>query len=260
MKKQLIISLLLLSFFPFLYANEESGRKENEMEKTEIDKIASLPLPAPYGFYFGAKFSLNKIDEEQKFQTFATSAMFGFEYNARISKHFEIVPSFDLTLWHYLLAGEVAAHSEPENRTAFTIAFSFELPFMVAFDIERFSISFGVSLATFIRGSVLDLGIKAEEGAEENGISAKEEVKRINQYHWKSGRWFYPAVRFESGYVFESGWRAGLIFASYIPIFNIWNKAVANTKSGKVGFLHDAIFSIAISVHPPQKEYKPLSE
>lgn len=210
-------------------------------------------MPSPFGFYFGAKFSLNKVDEEERVQPFEASAMLGFEYEWRAKKHFSLEPSIDATFLHYMLYSSIATHSENENRTAFTVALSCELPFMAVFEVERVSLSFGAGIAAIIRGSALDLGIKGDDvGA--SGLTASDEVKKINLYHWQSGRWFYPTLRFKTGYTFESGWKASLLFGAYIPIFNAWNKNHLDTKNGKVPFLHDAIFNIGFSIHPAKKK------
>jgi|GEM_PF-528776 len=254
-------SLLLVFFLLFsslLIAQEseieddEDDDETNELDvskKNDDDKEQALPHPC--GFYLGSKFAINKIDDNENFHPFEVSFSLGFEYEWKFAKYFALAPSLDLSFFHYLLASEIAAHAETENRTAFTIAFTMELPFMFVFDIERWSLSFGGSLAILARGSALDLGIK-KDSFSYTGLSAKEEVKKINAYHWQGGRFLYPAIRLKGEYTFDNGWKAGLLFSSYIPLFNIWNDKIADTQTGKVPFMHDAIFNLAIIMHPPK--------
>ena len=87
-----------------------------------------------------------------------------------------------------------------------------------------------------------------------NGITAKEEVSKINSYFWQEGRWFYPALRLKCEHIFESGWKAGLLFSAYLPISNAWASPKAYTSTGKIPFFHDSIFNLSIIMHPGKKK------
>jgi len=228
--------------------NANTSASENSVNNEEVTKYKTLP----YGFYIGAKFVTNKIDYEEKNIPFVAVATAGFEYEYKV-KYFSLQPSFDLSFMHYLWTGSMACHAENENRTAFTIAFTAELPFMLNFDIQRWNIAFGTSFAFLARVSALDLGVKANESVVEGGLTAKDEVATINKYHWQSGRFFYPAIRLKTEYTLENGWKAGVLFSTYLPIFNAWSEKIANTTTGKVPFIHDGIFTLAIIIHPGKK-------
>ena len=262
LKKITKYNLLLVFFFLFsstliaqegeLGYNEAVGMSELDVSKNNSDDKEEQNIeyiPHSCGFYLGSKFAVNKIDDEESLHPFEASFSLGFEYEWKPVKYFALAPSLDLSFFHYLWTSGIAAHAENENRTAFTIAFTMELPFMLVFDIERWSLSFGASMAIFARASALDLGIKNDD-LSQTGLTAKEEVKKINEYHWQKGRFFYPAIRLKGEYTFDNGWKVGLLFSSYIPIFNAWGEQIANTQSGKVPFVHDAIFSLAIIMHP----------
>ena len=240
-KKILIIVAIFIAISANIFAEED----ENATEKVAIT--------FPYGFYFGPKFVVNQPDSEGLYSPFEASFALGFEYEYRIAKYFEICPSIELSFLHHLWTGKMASISEVENRTAFTFAFTTELPFMLIFDIQNWSLSFGTSLAVLFRFSALDLGIKAGDIGV-NGITAKEEVSKINQYFWQEGRWFYPALRAKVEYTFESGWKAGLLFSAYLPISNAWASPKAETLTGKIPFFHDSIFNLAVIMHPGKKK------
>ncbi|MGP1439220.1 MAG: hypothetical protein ACTTJ3_00580 [Treponema sp.] len=239
-KKIWIIVAILIALNINTFAQENSNDLEVEARTF------------PYGFYFGPKFVVSQVDEQGCYSPFEASFALGFEYGYRVAKYFEIQPSFELSFLHHLWTGKMVALSEIENRTAFTFAFTAELPFMLAFDVQRWTLSFGASLALLIRFSALDLGVKGDEIGR-NRITAKEEVSKINSYFWQEGRWFYPAIRAKCEYTFESGWKAGLLFSAYLPISNIWASPKAETSSGKIPFFHDSIFNLAIIIHPGKK-------
>ena len=240
-KKIWIIVLIFVAVNANIFAQETSGDSKLEV------------VTLPYGFYFGPKFVVSHVDDEGLYNPFETSFALGFEYEYRVVKHFEIQPSIELSFLHYLWTGKMAALSEIENRTAFTFAFTVELPFMMVFDIQKWTLSFGTSLAILVRFSVLDLGVKGSDIGR-NRITAKEEVSKINSYFWQEGRWFYPAIRAKCEYTFKSGWKAGLLFSAYLPISNIWASPKAKTSSGKIPFFHDSIFNLAIIIHPGKKK------
>lgn len=264
MKKIMKIILLMFSVlftFQSLSAQEEADsgidRKANSEKTIEdrndgsIHSKDNLPIqrvPSPFGFYIGSKFGLNKLDDEGLSTPFEATISLGFEYEY-ILKYFAIQPSCDLSFFHYLWTGILAAHSESENRTAFTIALTLELPLMFVIDIKRWSLSFGGSIACVCRVSALDLGIRSDEQSS-LGTTAKEEVKHINAYHWQGGRFFYPAIRCKGEYTLENGWKVGLLFSAYLPVFNTWAKSATKEK---VPFLHDSIFNIAFVIHPGKK-------
>ena len=242
MRKRILIALaIFIAISANVFAEESSEAIEKEA------------ITFPYGFYFGPKFVLNKVDDEQLYTPFEVSFALGFEYEYKIAKYFEISPSFELSFLHHLWTGKMASLSEVENRTAFTFAFIAELPLMLIFDIQKWTLSFGPSLGILMRFSALDLGIKAGDVGT-NGITAKEEVSKINKYFWQEGRWLYPALRAKVEYTSESGWKAGLLFSAYLPIANAWSSPNAETASGKVPFSHDSIFNLAIIMHPGKKK------
>lgn len=239
------IILVVIAIFIVISTNifSEESTKASEKESVTF----------PYGFYFGPKFVINKVDEEGLYTPFEASFALGFEYEYRILKYFGIQPSFELSFLHYLWTGKMAALSEIENRTAFTFAFTAELPFMLVFDIQRWSLSFGTSLAVLLRFSALDLGIKGDDIGV-NGITAKEEVSKINSYLWQEGKWFYPALRAKVEYTLENGWKAGLLFSAYIPISNAWASGKAETSSGRIPFVHGSIFNLCVIMHPGKRK------
>lgn len=235
---------ILVAVFIALTVN--AFTQENNENKKDVVTI-------PYGFYFGPKFVVNQVDEEKLYTPFEASFALGFEYEYRVAKYFKIEPSLELSFLHHLWTGKMASLAELENRTAFTFVFTAELPFMFPFDIQRWTLSFGTSLAVLIRFSALDLGVKAGDIGR-NRITAKEEISKINSYFWQEGRWFCPAFRAKVEYTFESGWKAGLLFSTYLPISNSWASPKAETPSGKIPFFHDSIFNLVVVIHPGKKK------
>lgn len=235
---------ILVAVFIALTVN--AFTQENDENKKDVVTI-------PYGFYFGPKFVVNQVDEEKLYTPFEASFALGFEYEYRVAKYFKIEPSLELSFLHHLWTGKMASLAELENRTAFTFVFTAELPFMLPFDIQRWTLSFGTSLAVLIRFSALDLGVKAGDIGR-NRITAKEEISKINSYFWQEGRWFCPALRAKVEYTFESGWKAGLLFSTYLPISNSWASPKAETSSGKIPFFHDSIFNLVVVIHPGKKK------
>lgn len=241
LRRKILIIAFIIAIAPNVFAQEGDELAEKEA------------ITFPYGFYFGPKFVVNQVDDEGLYTPFEVSFALGFEYEYRAAKYFEIQPSFELSFLHHLWTGKMASLSEVENRTAFTFAFTAELPLMLAFDIQKWSLSFGASLAVLMRASALDLGIKGEDVGR-NRITAKEEVAKINSYFWQEGRWFYPALRAKVEHTFESGWKVGLLFSAYLPISNAWASPNAETASGKVPFAHDSIFNLAVIMHPGKRK------
>ena len=240
-KKIWILITILIAINASVFAQEADDMPEKES------------ITFPYGFYFGPKFVMNQVDDEGLYTPFEVSFALGFEYEYRIAKYFEIEPSFELSFLHHLWTGKMVSLSEIENRTAFTFAFTVELPFMLAFDIQKWKLSFGTSLGLLVRFSALDLGIKGGDVGR-TGLTAKEEVSKINAYFWQEGRWIYPALRTKVEYTFESGWKAGLLFSVYLPISNAWASPKAETVSGKIPFLHDSIFNLVVIMHPGKRK------
>lgn len=246
LKKTYIFFTMFFLISTSIFANEDKGKDTDATSNNET-------ITLPYGFYLGAKFAINQPDKEETFTPFEATASIGFEYEYKALNHFAIQPSFDISFFHYLWTGAIASHSEQENRTAFTIALTAELPLMVIFDIQKWTLSFGPSLAILARGSALDLGVKGDDESG-MGLTAREEVKNINKYHWGNGRFFYPAFRIKTEYTLETGWKVGCLFSIYLPIFNLWGKKIAQTTNGKVPFLHDAIFNLSVIIHPGKRK------
>ncbi|MGP1437549.1 MAG: hypothetical protein ACTTKH_00585 [Treponema sp.] len=241
-----LIKKIWIVFIVFILINANIFSQETVEDEGEA-------ITFPYGFYFGPKFVVNQVDDEGLYTPFEASVAFGFEYEYRAAKYFEIQPSLELSFLHHLWTGKMASLSEIENKTAFTFAFTAELPLMLAFDIQKWTVSFGPSLAVLIRFSALDLGIKGSDIGN-NKITASEEVAKINSYFWQEGRWFYPALRTKCEYTFNTGWKVGLLFSAYLPISNIWASAKAETSTGKIPFFHDSIFNLSIIMHPGKKK------
>lgn len=202
--------------------------------------------PSPWGGYFGSKVILNKPDTKNKTIPAAFSLLAGAEYEHTLVRYLAIIPSLDFSAFHYLWTGHAAALSETENRTAFVFMSKAELPLMLVFKPDNWTVSLGAGLAFLIRFAALDLGVKPEDKGR-SGLSAKEEVKLINKHLWKSGRWVYPSLRFKTEYTFSSGWKTGAMINIYLPVFNAWTKP-------KTPFSNELMVQLGIILHPAQKK------
>ena len=243
MRKFSAVLIYSLFFCSFILAQENSDTIENIREEQGTENIK--PVPIPVGFYIGSQVIVsntgNKVDTPA-----GIAVNFGGEYEYRALKHLNFSPSLDFSFFHYGLINGRAHICEIENRTALTFTFSLDMPVLASFDINRWNISFGGGLVFLVRFGILDLGVKPEE-KNSAGVTAKEEVKKINSFFWKNGRFIYPSFRFKAAYTFESGWKIGLQTKFFLPICNLWDKT-------KPKFSDGMIVQIGIIIHPAKRK------
>lgn len=249
-KKIKLIILLFFSFNVFTFAQEADipVTKEEEItdsfnaDKRNIEPSAQVKS-YPFGFYFGTSVIL--CDTEQNTNPPAGVAFnLGGEYEYRFAKYGAINPSLDFSFFHYGWLNRRAYITELENRTALVFNFMADIPVLVHFDLKPWSVSFGGGLGFLIRFGVLEPGVDANEEITK-GITASQELKEINKYFWKNGRFLYPSLRFKTEYTFNSGWKIGIMLKTYIPLFNSWDKL-----EPRVNFIEGTIIQTGVIIHP----------
>lgn len=243
MRKLSAALIYILLFCNFVLAQENFGTIEPVQEEQVIENIK--PAAMPFGFYIGSEVIFSNTGN--KADTPAGIAVnFGGEYEYRALKHLNISPSLDFSFFHYGLINGRAHICEIENRTALTFTLLADIPVLASFDINSWNVSFGGGVSFLVRFGVLDFGVKPNE-KNFTGITAKEEVKKINSFFWKNGRFIYPSFRFKAAYTFESGWKTGLQAKLFLPISNAWDKA-------KPQFSDGIILQIGIIIHPAKRQ------
>lgn len=248
-KTNLFFSTLLIICLSFnIYAQEVEQKQEAEKKTEETNKTnqteISTKVPSDFGFYIGTEIIFSGL-KKQAAPPMGTALNIGAEYEYKGIKMLSIIPSLDFSIFHYALKQKKAYICEIENRTALTMSFLLDVPFLARFDVKSWSISIGGGLAFFMRFGLLEPGIKPEEiGAE--GLSSIEEVKAINQYFWQKGRFIYPSLRFKTEYTMKSGWKAGAQLKAYLPFSNLWDKLINKGSDG-------LIVQVGIVLHPAVK-------
>ncbi len=237
-------------------AKTESPATKNEIDnKTKNDKNEEAnsfeeKKSSDFGFYFGLNLMLSDTGKAVN-PPLGVSMNLGIEYEyAPPVKYMILLPSLDASIFHYGFSKALKREyiCEVENRTALTFAFLLDFPVMGKFNIKSWSLSFGGGLAFLIRGGLLEPGIKADDTNDED-LTSKEELKRINVAFWKNARFLYPSVNFKADYSFESGWQTGLKFKMLLPLANLWDKP-------KRSFVDSMLFQLSIILHPPKLKQK----
>ncbi len=258
--KKIFFLLFALIFCSFVYSQavsnstevnaenkkEDSIEIKNEIEQVEPEQVDKTKTEtSDFGFYFGPELVISNIGID-KSQSLGVSTNIGLEYEYKAMKYLSFIPSLDVSIFHYNFSGNastgLAYISAIENRTALSLAFLLDIPLMARFDINSWVLSVGGGLALFLRGAFLEPGVKPDD-LSGSGRTAKETVKLINSYFWKKGRFFYPSLAFKTEYIFKSGWKAGLKFKAFIPIYNAWDSSNQN-------FADSHIFQISVILHP----------
>ncbi len=255
MLKKIFFLLCFLVFSCFLYSQDtdtEDKSVDGEQENIQSELIEENNVkPSNFGFYFGPELLLSKTNRPND-PSMAVSTNFGIEYEYSPIKYLSIIPSFDFSIFHYaflfnsLISKDFnngrAYICELESRTALTMSFLLDVPVMFTLNVEPWILNFGGGLAFFLRGGFLEPGVKADELNTYN-ITSKKEVSYINKYFWQNARFLYPSLGFKLEYIFDSGWKTGFKFKSFIPIFNVWDKP-------KKAFSDSLLFQISIILHP----------
>ncbi len=232
---------LIFSFSVFAQTVKNTAEKKETAEESVTKETSN------FGFYFGPQiiFSDTVRDYDPKL---GISGNIGFEYEYQPIKYFSLNPSLDISIFHYDFLqnsfGGQAYICEIETRTAFTIAFLADLPAMATFDVDSWIFSAGGGLAFLLRGAFLEPGVKADD-VNSDGTSVKDALKSINSYFWKNGRFFYTSLGFKIEYKFDSGWKTGFKFKSFIPVLNVMD-------SSKKKFSDSLILQMSIILHPPK--------
>ncbi|AIN94129.1 hypothetical protein [Treponema putidum] len=248
-KTNLFFFILLIMCLSFnIYAQETEPKQESEQKTEEVNEADQAKVltnvPSDFGFYFGTEIIFSSL-KKQAAPPIGTALNLGAEYEYKGIRAVSIIPSLDFSLFHYSLYKEKAYICEIENRTALTMSFLVDVPFLARFDLNPWTISIGGGLALFMRFGLLEPGIKPEEtGAE--GLSAVKETKEINKYFWQKGRFIYPSLRFKTEYTMTSGWKAGVQLKAYLPISNLWDNLKNKSSDG-------LIVQVGIVLHPAVK-------
>lgn len=233
--------IIILSFN--LYSQEAEEKKEAAAE--EVTKESLIKKPSDFGFYLGTEIIFSSL-KQQAAPPVGVSLNLGAEYEYKEIKYLSIIPSLDFSLFHYGLHNQKAYICEIENRAGLAMSFLLDTPFMARFDIKSWTISFGGGLAFFIRYALLEPGI-APSSPGSGGLSSAAEVKAINKYFWKKGRFFYPSLRFKTEYTFPSGWKTGFQIKTFFPLSNAWDKTANKWSDG-------LIIQTGVVLHPPVKK------
>ncbi len=229
--------------------NDAAVKTSDELAKDKLDEKTQTLKFSNFGFYFGPEIIFSKTENYTN-PSLGISTNLGLEYEFMPVKYLSLLPSLDVSIFHYAFLFTDSADltkgrayiCELENRTAMTMSFLLDIPIMARFDIYSWVLSFGAGVAFFIRGAFLEPGVKADS-PNYYDIPAKKELNLINSYFWKNGRFFYPSLGLKTEYIFKSGWKVGLKFKSFIPIFNAWDKPKKN-------FADSLIIQMSIILHP----------
>ncbi|UTC74212.1 hypothetical protein E4O03_08130 [Treponema sp. OMZ 792] len=244
-KTNLFFSTLLIICLSFsIYAQEaeqkQEAEKTNEANQTEI----STKTPSDFGFYIGTAIIFSSLKKHTA-PPMGTALNLGAEYEYKGISTLSIVPSLDFSLFHYGLYKKKAYICEIENRSALTMSFLLDVPFLVRLEFKPWTISMGGGLAFFMRFGLLEPGIKPDDPGTE-GLKTSEEVKEINRYFWQQGRFIYPSLRIKAEYTLPSGWKAGVQLKTYLPLSNIWDKLKNKSSDG-------LMIQAGIVLHPAVK-------
>jgi hypothetical protein len=101
-----------------------------------------------------------------------------------------------------------------------------------------------------IRYGFLEAGVGADEKNAGETYTASEQVAKINEYLWDSGRWFYFTLQAGARYKLENGWGAGVTFRVGLPMANFWDDPI-------IPFIDTMHFSLALLITPPVKIVAP---
>ncbi len=250
--KKIFFFLFSLFFATFLYSQDIEKAKPNSPEEEVVENTsendsskAKVLNTSAFGFYFGTQLITSKTNNPTD-PKLGVSVDLGAEYEYSPIKYFSINPSIDFSVFHYGFLGNAskgqAYISEHENRTALTLAFLLDVPFMAKFEVKSWTLSIGGGLAFLIRGAFLEPGVDANQ-INGVGLTAKEELKLANTYFWKSARFIYPSLGFKIEHSFDSAWKVGFKFKTFLPIYKAWDKENKN-------FADSLIFQMAIVLHP----------
>lgn len=170
----------------------------------------------------------------------------GAEFRYRLPVRFPILvaPSVSLYPVQYLWANERPLPAEIENRTSYVPSLLLDIPILYTVEKDRFLFSFGGGPAILARWGFLEFGVPSDAINPGESLDAGEQVDAINEYFWKSGRWFYPTVQAGVRYKLETGWGGGFTLRTGIPIFNLWSKP-------EVPFVDSLMIMASIVITPP---------
>jgi len=249
-KPNLFFSILLLIFLRFNIYTQEAASKQEIEQKTEETNEANqaevlTKVPSDFGFYIGTEMVFSSLKKHAA-PPFGVALNLGAEYEYKGIKMLSIVPSLDFSLFHYGFYKNRAYICEIEHRTALTMSFLLDVPFLARLDLKRWTISMGGGLAFFIRFGLLEPGIKPD-AAGSDGLTTAKEVREINRYFWQNGRFIYPSLRIKAEYTLTSGWKAGVQLKAYLPFSNLWDKLVNKSSDG-------LIVQAGIVLHPAVKK------
>ena len=150
-KPNLFFSILLLIFLSFNIYTQEAASKQEIEQKTEETNEANqaevlTKVPSDFGFYIGTEMVFSSLKKHAA-PPFGVALNLGAEYEYKGIKMLSIVPSLDFSLFHYGFYKKRAYICEIEHRTALTMSFLLDVPFLARLDLKRWAISMGGGLA-----------------------------------------------------------------------------------------------------------------
>lgn len=175
------------------------------------------------------------------------AVFFGGEYRHTLPVlGLSIAPSLSIYSAQYLWANDRPLPAEIENRTSYVPALLFDLPVLWTHESGRFLYSLGAGPGFLARYGFLESGVSADEINDGDAYTAGEQVKRINEYFWASGRWFYPGIQMGVRYQLETGWGGGFSLRVAYPLANLWSTPAVPAQDS-------VMYLLAVTITPPVK-------
>lgn len=157
----------------------------------------------------------------------------GLVYPPQGSISFQPQLSF-FTNYYLYSEDKKAAPAEIENRTATVFSFLLDLPVEYQFKLsEKHSITAGGAASILARFGILSSGVKSSDTGTSG--SASDDVKEINKWFWKNGRFFYLQGNVNYMYKFSDSIKAGPELKIYLPCGSLFSGEGMNSTMISLG-------------------------
>lgn len=125
-------------------------------------------------------------------------------------------PSISYFSMYYLWYDGMALPAEVENRTVSALSFMFNVPVVFQLYLNKFRFQIYGGVGVLARFGLLPGGVK-ESDAGYTG-TAGGDLKEVNNWFWKNGRFFYISTGFSCLFNLYGNVKAGPVGKIYIPV------------------------------------------
>lgn len=125
-------------------------------------------------------------------------------------------PSVSYFSMYYLWYDGMALPAEIENRTASTLSFMFNIPAVFQLYLSKVRFQIYAGLGVLARFGILAGGVKESDYGYTG--SAGGDLKEINNWFWKNGRFLYISTGFSCLFNLYGNVKAGPVCKIYIPV------------------------------------------